>query len=90
MFARIRPQSVYDSAKLGEELLSYVDQLVAEQVGKVFTPPELSHLRTIMRDASDRGEYYGNKEQYWKRHERILQKLQSGEQGEDKVKGEGK
>lgn len=30
---------------------------------------------TILRDTEEEGSYYGNREQYWKRHKRIISKL---------------
>ena len=43
-----------------------------------FTAAEVSHLLTLLRDAADEGNYYGNREQYWKRHYRIEDKLKAG------------
>ena len=40
-----------------------------------FTAAQISHLLTLLRDAEERGEYYGNREQYWKRHAEITQRL---------------
>jgi hypothetical protein len=38
---------------------------------------ELDHLLTLMRDASQDGSYYGPRQQYWKRHTRIWNKLEA-------------
>ena len=40
-----------------------------------FDAAEISHLLTMLRDTEERGEYYGNREQYWKRHKRIETKI---------------
>ena len=40
-----------------------------------FTDVERDHLLTLLADAEAEGGYYGNKTQYWKRHERIKAKL---------------
>lgn len=40
------------------------------------TVPEWRHLLALLNDAEEQGAYYGNKEQYWDRHDRIMQKLQ--------------
>lgn len=37
---------------------------------------ELDHLLTLLRDAEVDGSYYGPKTVYWKRHERIKEKLE--------------
>ena len=39
------------------------------------TEVERDHLLTLMAEAEAGGCYYGNKAQYWKRHERIKAKL---------------
>ena len=39
------------------------------------TPVEILHLLNLLNDAEQKGEYYGNKEQYWKRNTRIVEKL---------------
>lgn len=36
---------------------------------------ERDHLLTLLADAVERGDYYGNRDQYWKRHARIITKL---------------
>lgn len=41
-----------------------------------FTAAEADHVLTLLRDASLEGSYYGNREQYWRRHERIFDRLQ--------------
>ena len=38
-------------------------------------PAEITHLLNILHDTEKRGEYYGNKEHYWKRNTRIVGKL---------------
>lgn len=42
------------------------------------TEVEITHLLSLMHDAKVEGSYYGNKEQYWKRHDRIEEKLKNG------------
>ncbi len=39
------------------------------------TATERGHVLTLLRDAQERGDYYGNRAQYWKRHARIAEKL---------------
>lgn len=39
------------------------------------TVVEAEHLETLLADAVERGDYYGNKAEYWKRHGRIIAKL---------------
>jgi hypothetical protein len=41
------------------------------------TPVEVDHLLTVIQDSFDRGDYYGARQQYWDRHERILNKLEA-------------
>ena len=41
----------------------------------MLTKAEKNHILYLLEDNYRRGEYYGNKEQYWKRHDRILKKL---------------
>ena len=41
------------------------------------TRVELDPLLTLLRDARQDGDYYGPREQYWKRHDRIWRKLES-------------
>jgi hypothetical protein len=40
-----------------------------------FTKVECSHLLSLLHDAENRGEYYGNREQYWAHNKRIENKL---------------
>jgi hypothetical protein len=40
------------------------------------TSSEISHLLGALQSMKDEGYYYGNKEQYWKRHDVIVAKLQ--------------
>jgi hypothetical protein len=40
-----------------------------------FSPAEISHLLTLLEDAKREGCYYGNRKQYWQRHERIMRHL---------------
>lgn len=47
-----------------------------------FTDVELWHLLSLLDDAEAEGGYYGNKAQYWKRHERIKAKLRACKGGE--------
>ena len=42
-----------------------------------FTAVECSHLLNILLQTEDRGEYYGNRDQYWKRNKRIEDKLRA-------------
>lgn len=41
----------------------------------VLTIPEVRHLLTLLADAAERGDYYGNRTQYWRRHQRIVDKV---------------
>ena len=41
----------------------------------MFTEVERDHLLTLLADAVAEGTYYGNRDQYWKRHARITAKL---------------
>jgi hypothetical protein len=40
-----------------------------------FTEVEIDHLLTLLRDAKSEGSYYGRRDHYLKRHERIRAKL---------------
>jgi hypothetical protein len=40
-----------------------------------FTEVEIDHLLTLLRDAESEGSYYGRRDHYLKRHERIRAKL---------------
>lgn len=42
---------------------------------RTFSMGEISHLVAILMENEREGWYYGNKEQYWKRHQSILDKL---------------
>ncbi len=35
------------------------------------TLPELDHVIFALKKIKENGEYYGNREQFWKRHERV-------------------
>jgi len=61
---RPSPPRGQGSKKIGSNLLE-------------FSLAEKSHLLTLLRDAEERGEYYGNREQYWSRHDKIRSKLLS-------------
>ncbi len=39
------------------------------------TGPEIDHLLTLLRNAEEEGSYYGHRETYWKRHDRITRAL---------------
>ena len=39
------------------------------------TAAECSHLLSLLEDGARRGEYYGNRDQYWTRHGRIKDKI---------------
>ena len=39
------------------------------------TAAECSHIMSLLEDNARRGEYYGPKQQYWKRHGRIADKI---------------
>ena len=41
------------------------------------TSSEINHIIELMYLNKNRGEYYGNREQYWKRHQRILDKIEN-------------
>lgn len=47
----------------------------------ILTAVEVDHLLTLLHDAEHEGSYYGNREQYWKRHARIVAKLDLGQGG---------
>jgi hypothetical protein len=44
------------------------------------TRAELNHIQTIMEEVSESGSYYGNREQYYKRHNWILYLLENVEE----------
>lgn len=46
-----------------------------------FTSVELDQLKSYIEWAEENGTYYGNKEQFWKRHEQIKMKF-FGDNGE--------
>lgn len=41
------------------------------------TASEVNHIVELMYLNKNKGEYYGNREQYWKRHQRILDKIET-------------
>lgn len=43
------------------------------------TVAETRHLLVLLQDSARSGEYYGNRDEYWKRHQRIVEKLTGGE-----------
>lgn len=47
-----------------------------------FTRTEAEHLWNLLWDNKRSGEYYGPREQYWKRHDRICDKLHAGASNE--------
>ena len=47
----------------------------AEMTTVKLTPAETDHLLTVLRDVRERGDYYGPKIQYWKRHRRIEDRI---------------
>jgi len=40
------------------------------------TESEIGHIQNLLWEAQERGDYYGNKEQYWARNARIARKLE--------------
>ncbi len=50
-------------------------QITVKNKSVRLTASELTHIIELMFMNKNRGEYYGNREQYWKRHQRILDKL---------------
>lgn len=42
---------------------------------RTFTMSEISHIVAVLMENEREGWYYGNPEQYWKRHQSILDKL---------------
>lgn len=42
---------------------------------RTFTMGEINHLVVLLMENEREEWYYGNKEQYWKRHKSILEKL---------------
>ena len=42
---------------------------------RTFTMGEISHIVNVLMENEREGWYYGNKEQYWKRQQSILDKL---------------
>lgn len=42
---------------------------------RTFTISEINHLLTLLEWNEKEGNYYGNKEQYFKRHKSIIEKL---------------
>ena len=50
------------------------------------TPVEILHLLNLLNDAEQRGEYYGNKEQYWKRNTQIVEKLKDSPKTQEAIK----
>ncbi len=41
------------------------------------TKSELNHIIELMYLNKKQGEFYGNRQQYWKRHQRILNKIEN-------------
>ena len=42
---------------------------------RTFTMSEISHIVNVLMENEREGWHYGNQEQYWKRHQSILDKL---------------
>lgn len=42
------------------------------------TDVEIRHLQEVLQEHKLTGEYHGEREQYWKRHDRIVDKLSNG------------
>jgi hypothetical protein len=42
---------------------------------RTFSMGEINHLIAVLMENEREGWHYGNKEQYWKRHKSILEKL---------------
>ncbi len=42
---------------------------------RTFTMSEISHIVAVLMENEREGWHYGNQEQYWKRHQSILDKL---------------
>lgn len=52
------------------------EKLIKQNIHKrTFTLSEINHLVAVLMENEREGWYYGNKEQYWKRHQSILDKL---------------
>ena len=49
-----------------------------------FTQPELRHIYAILADAKNDGSYYGNRQQYYDRTERIMTKIEEAELAEER------
>lgn len=49
---------------------------MAGRVLVLFSRSELDHLLTLLRDANQDGSYYGNREQYRRRQERLWKRLE--------------
>jgi hypothetical protein len=47
---------------------------------RTFSISEINHLLTLLKWNEEDCVYYGNKEQYWKRHESICKKLKDNEE----------
>ena len=43
-----------------------------------FTSVEIRHLQEVLQECKLVGNYSGEREQYWKRHDRIVNKLSNG------------
>lgn len=41
----------------------------------ILTQAEVRHLQSLLQDSVRSGEYYGDRRQYWNRHQRIVDKL---------------
>jgi hypothetical protein len=42
----------------------------------ILSEVEINHLLTLIADSEREGSYHGNREQYWKRSERIKRELE--------------
>lgn len=56
------------------------------KVQVTLTIAELNHIHGLLDMNEEEGWYFGNKEQYWKRHERLKEKLQDLSHKQEKRK----
>jgi hypothetical protein len=65
----------YDHRTIVEELEHFIEQEIEKARGGVFTQAERNHLLTLLEERKKGGCYYGNREQYYKRTDRLISKL---------------
>ena len=72
-------QDIINREMFKEDLMIQIKSLVEQELDKAreegFTQAERNHLLTLLEERKRDGSYYGNQEQYYKRTDRLISKL---------------